>query len=361
MNFNARRVKEDAIGRWLEIFHALAPSLDKAIQLLGHHVPCPVHGGVDGFRLFPDAAQSGAGICNTCGPKTDGFALLAWVNGWSFSETVNAVGNYLSNYLLTKPSTTRVSPKPSQVIKLENGEDKLRDRKCWKAIHAVWNQSVMLNPKSVCDGVKTAIRYIKNRGLDVKTVLSYLDKKEISVIEDLPYWEVENDDGKLVQTLKGRFTSLVCQVRDPNGFVVTLHRTYLSKDGWKANVAKPKKLMCIASSKSINGAAIRLSPVKGEVLAVAEGVETALSVMTATGLPCWSVICANGLRSFVPPRGVKRVVIYADNDRSGVGVESAKTLARRLRDQGISCSIFMPRKTDSDWNDVLRSGGKIPG
>ena len=53
-------------GRWLDIFRAFAPALDDACLRVGRHVPCPVHGGKDGFRLFEDAAETGGGICNTC-------------------------------------------------------------------------------------------------------------------------------------------------------------------------------------------------------------------------------------------------------------------------------------------------------
>ena len=91
MSFDVNEVRLAAEGRWPEICAALAPQLVPAIERIGTHVPCPVHGGQDGFRLFKDFPKSGGGICNTCGPKPDGFDLLAWVNGWSFSTTVNAV------------------------------------------------------------------------------------------------------------------------------------------------------------------------------------------------------------------------------------------------------------------------------
>ena len=58
-------IKRAAMGRWKEIFLALAPQLQTAMEKAGHHVPCPVHGGVDGFRLFPQYEIKGDGICNT--------------------------------------------------------------------------------------------------------------------------------------------------------------------------------------------------------------------------------------------------------------------------------------------------------
>ena len=91
MSFDVNEVRTAAEGRWPEICAALAPQLAPALERIGTHVPCPVHGGQDGFRLFKDFPKSGGGICNTCGAKPDGFELISWVNGWSFSKTVNAV------------------------------------------------------------------------------------------------------------------------------------------------------------------------------------------------------------------------------------------------------------------------------
>jgi len=76
-HIEAREVRELAAGRWLDLLGALAPELTPALDRVGRHVPCPVHGGADGFRLFRDVKQTGGGICNTCGTFPDGFALLA--------------------------------------------------------------------------------------------------------------------------------------------------------------------------------------------------------------------------------------------------------------------------------------------
>jgi len=47
-------VRQLAAGRWLDIHELLAPALTLALRRPGRHVPCPVHGGTDGFRLFRD-------------------------------------------------------------------------------------------------------------------------------------------------------------------------------------------------------------------------------------------------------------------------------------------------------------------
>lgn len=49
---NIEEIRPLAKGHWDYIFSALAPQLSVAMEQPGKHVPCPVHGGKDGFRLF---------------------------------------------------------------------------------------------------------------------------------------------------------------------------------------------------------------------------------------------------------------------------------------------------------------------
>ena len=58
MSYQIHVVKEAAKGHWREIFGALAPQLNEAVDRAPNHVSCPVHGGTDGFRLFPQSDQN---------------------------------------------------------------------------------------------------------------------------------------------------------------------------------------------------------------------------------------------------------------------------------------------------------------
>lgn len=91
----ADEVKRAAAGRWGMILTRLSPQLGEALSRAPRHGQCPVHGGRDGFRLFRDVAETGGGVCATCGTKADGFALLMWANGWGFRETLEAVAEVL--------------------------------------------------------------------------------------------------------------------------------------------------------------------------------------------------------------------------------------------------------------------------
>jgi DNA primase len=79
------------------------------------------------------------------------------------------------------------------------------------------------------------------------------------------------------------FPAMVCAVQQPDGKIAGIHRTFLREDGaGKASLPAPKM-----SLGKIKGGAVRLAKVEAELI-VAEGVETALSVMQATGKPTWA-------------------------------------------------------------------------
>lgn len=69
-----------------------------------------------------------------------------------------------------------------------------------------------------------------------------------------------DEDGNEV----GKFPAIVCAIRDVEGNLVTLHRTYLTQNGKKAKVGNAKKMMPIPDGLDVNGAAIRLGePTEG--------------------------------------------------------------------------------------------------
>jgi putative DNA primase/helicase len=105
--YETQQVKEDACGRWERVLLTLAPPLKAALERKGKHVPCPVHGGRDGFRIFPDVAETGGGICNTCGSFANGFALLMWINGWEFGRAIREVAEQVGSRSNREPVRIR--------------------------------------------------------------------------------------------------------------------------------------------------------------------------------------------------------------------------------------------------------------
>lgn len=138
----------------------------------------------------------------------------------------------------------------------------------------------------------------------------------------------------------------------PSHEVVAVHRTFLAPDGsGKAEVSEPK-----LSYGPIRGAAIRLAPL-GEVLLIAEGIETTLSGLQETGIPAWASICASNLPNLrlpeLPIAG--EIIITADNDPAGMS--SARRAAVKWILEGRKVRIAVP-PDGLDLNDVLRGIGQ---
>tara|TARA_R110002049_G_scaffold309186_1_gene518214 strand:+ start:28035 stop:29096 length:1062 start_codon:yes stop_codon:yes gene_type:complete len=328
----AKDIKQQARGYWGAIATALAPQLKVAHEKLGRHVPCPIHGGTDGFRLFKDFNETGGGICNTCGEFSDGYALLQWLHGWNFPHTLKAVGEYL-NIQPIKPTNRKgnVTPKPKYTINLNY-------------------QHKITNTLNQCQRMNWPLaKYLKNRGLGN---LQGRVPRDILAINSLPYWEDIN--GTFMNL--GDYPAMIGVIRNLNGEVVSLHRTYLSEVGKKAPVSNSKKIMPPAVKGANSGSAIQLFE-PTEDLAITEGIETALAVHLSTGIPVWAAISSTMLEQVQIPETVKNVYIMADKDLSGTGLKAAVALAKRV---GLkhTTKIVVPDGTipedakSLDWLDV---------
>ncbi|WP_312016100.1 toprim domain-containing protein [Bradyrhizobium sp. JYMT SZCCT0428] len=85
---------------------------------------------------------------------------------------------------------------------------------------------------------------------------------------------------------------------------------------------------------------------------MAEGIETSLAAMQLFGIPVWSTLDAGGIEKFVPPAGIRQLIVFGDNDANGRGQRAAHTLAARLSGQ-IDVEVKIPDQPDTDWNDAL--------
>jgi putative DNA primase/helicase len=131
---------------------------------------------------------------------------------------------------------------------------------------------------------------------------------------------------------------------------VAVHCTYLRPDGSaKADTNTNKAIF-----GPVGGGAVRFgAPRIGEWLAVAEGIETALSVVMACTMPTWAALSAGGIKNLILPPEATHVVICADNDASGTGERNARDAAARWLTEGRRVRIAMPPQPDTDFNDLL--------
>lgn len=337
--FDIPALKEKVGDRWLDLLRDLAPELEEGANNLGDQVPCPVHGCTKKFRFFDDAEETGGGVCNSCGAKPDGIEVLQWVKGWSFPATLSAIETWLDENRdffedlwddeeedrppVTVPARhLRVvpAPNPEAVLYLENlmsraepGHERLR-------------------------------AYLRSRRLSVEP------PETLGYVEEEKYFDREA--GSL--TLPAMIGLFADADENPVGAL----RTCLDPDSaGKANVAKPKKFTPAVRKGALMGAAIRLYDA-GEVLCIAEGIETALAVFQATGTPTWAAGSANGVEKVIIPSSVQEVQIWCDNDSSETGQKAATKLAERLIQEGFRVKVLTPSAADTDWLDVLVEEGE---
>lgn len=132
------------------------------------------------------------------------------------------------------------------------------------------------------------------------------------------------------------------------------HYTFLTKQGPDASVSKAETEACKLTLGQLRYGGLWLTPLDriGADLAVAEGIETALSVMQLTGLPTVAALSAPGMRAFRWPPQIRTLWIAADND--SVGLDAARALLDRALRAGLDAHIKVPANGKNDFNDMLR-------
>ena len=340
-----------AEGSWKHVFEKLAPSLSPFQARPGLSGPCPKHGGKDGFRIFKKTARThSGGYCQTCGAKADGLALLMWVNNWSFNEAVAEVGTLfgVEDPNGRRPSGERVRLVPSPAVTPE--PQQVSNEWIRGKLREIWKGSIPLtDPRA-----EPARLYLRSRG-----ILAW-DRpgleRTVRFHPSLAYPKGEK---------KGfSYPAIITCLLDPEGEAVTVNRLYITEKGEKAPVDEPKLMFLIPSDRTLPGSAVITSR-PAEIVDVAEGLETALSVETAMDIPVWPMVNAYLLETFIPPVGTKYVRIWADKDRSGGGQRAALQLKKRLWEMGIRVQVKLPDmdipdgQKSVDWNDVLMARGRF--
>lgn len=130
------------------------------------------------------------------------------------------------------------------------------------------------------------------------------------------------------------------------GEAMSIHRTWITASG-KAEIDPPRMLL---GNHQKQGGVIRLWPDEYVThgLAVAEGIETALSLAHAYQ-PVWACIDAGNLAAMPVLAGVECLVIGADNDPAGLA--AAHTCAARWAAAG--ATVHITQQDANDLNDEL--------
>lgn len=222
------------------------------------------------------------------------------------------------------------APDPAEAARRRADQDR-RDAKRLQAAHDLFAAGVN------CEGTPAAT-YLEARGIH---------GMRFAKLRATLRFHPAAPHGASGQTLP----AMLAQIRGPKGEALGIHRTFLRPDGTGKAEVTPAKMMLGPSS----GGAVRFGP-DGRIIALAEGIETALSVSRASRLTTWATLSTSGLKGLVlPPLPVADVVIIAaDNDAAGVA--AAEYAKARFEAEGRAVSIIHPPRPGDDFNDMLRGG-----
>ena len=305
-----RDIKEATRGRWYGILSSLGIQVHES----GAHGPCPIcQAGVDRFR-WDNKRGDGGYFCNQCIKKSgDGFDLVMGCLNVDFKGAVEAIERIIGSADISKPQ-------PEKRISKE-------------LLRKIYTESKPLEYND------PASAYLRSRGLAVTS-------------NKLRYhpacYEPETHT---------KMRAMLATYSLAEGTAITLHRTFLSANGGgKADIKNPKKIL--PALKPMAGGAIRLFDLDGPVLCVAEGIESALAVYELTGKPTWSLVSATLMESFKPPREVKEVWVFGDNDVTWTGQKAAYTLANRLIVQNkLVVKVYIPQQPGDFLDDLIKRKG----
>ena len=302
-------LKAETVGRWEGIYSNLGIN----VRDDGKHSACPLCGPGNNKHRFrmDDKNGSGSWICTQCGAG-DGVSLVRKFFNLSFPETLEKINGVIGGCDVIKTETQAVDPKI--------------------ALNKLWSESVELK------GDDPVLKYLHSRGL-------VLRPQNVRFCQNC--YEPET---------KTEMPAMIARIQDSEGRPVSLHRTFLNGEG-KADIVNPKKLM--PGAGKVSGCAVRLFSLKDPmmlpgVLGIAEGIETALACAQLVKVVVWSCLSNTLLESFQPPPGVKKIIIYSDNDANYAGQKSAYVLANRLYNNDYIVDVEVPDMV-GDFNDVLQS------
>lgn len=298
-------------GRWKGILERFGVPVE---YLDGKHHPCPVCGGTDRFR-FDDQDGTGSWYCHQHAPKQAGYGLqlVQEVFRCSIPEALSQVAAIIDTVPLAPimPVKNKVDPRPM--------------------LNKLWFLSEHLT------GSDMVSLYLHSRGL-------VLAPRNIRYNRSC----YESDS-------KERMAALIARIQNADGKPIGLHRIYL-KDNRKAPMLMPKKTM--PAMESLRGSSIRLFSSQSKffetgVLGVAEGIETAIACSHYFQVATWACLTSTLMPSWLPPKQIRRVLVFGDNDPNYAGQEAAYKLGHLLHNRGFISRVLIPTET-GDWADVWK-------
>ena len=307
---------------------------------------CPFH--VERTPSFRVYQRDGHFHCFGCGAHGDAITFVMRMQGVSFIAAVEVAAG------CSPIGPPRGNASMARVAGTEPASQTL----AW--CRSIWRSA------SLASGTPVET-YMQTRGMTIPLPATLRFHPRLRHSETQAYWPV-----------------MVAPIQNLRGHLIGLHRTFLEASGLgKAPVVPAKKMAGHAW-----GGAIRLAPT-GEILAIAEGIETALSVMQACpSLPVWATgslgnLAGRGVNDgatqhhparpnvplpteepdhrhpgFMPPKLVRRLIILADGDGDPfIGSALIERARRRFERLGLQVTVAWPTP-GCDFNDLLVGKGR---
>ncbi len=312
---------------------------DVALKRRGreHWACCPFHS--EKTASFSVSEEKGFAHCFGCGWHGDAFDYVMERTGCDFPAALEDLAIRAG---LRPDRDGRVRPKVKPIARPSAEDLARRSDEVMRRASEIWRASQPV-------GGTLVETYLKSRGIDPAAIPGW-PLPTLRFHPGLDHW-VETRDGKKAWRFLGAFPAMIAFVTNPDKSFAGVHRTWLRADGGgKADVPSAKKML-----GDTYGGALRLCPAASE-LAVAEGIETALSIIAATGLPVWAALSEGNLGAALPPI-CRRVILCADND-----TKDKKTTAKRLENARAAhaargCTVSLCRPPEGmDFNDLLLRG-----
>jgi putative DNA primase/helicase len=295
-------LSERCKGRWESILPQLGIETSFLTRKNG---PCPFCAGKDRWR-FLDTDQHGTWVCTHCGGG-DGAELIKRRHNVEFAAAAKLIEGVLGE-------TTVQKPKPRRSAAVLRADMK-----------RAWDGAKPLTAGCI------AGRYLASRGV---------------VMAEYPR--------ALRFSTRWPSPAMIAQVIAPSGKAANVHRTFLRLDGsGKADIPKPKVMM---EGLTPVGSVVRLGKPNGK-LAIAEGIEDALSVTVMSGTVCWAALGTANLAAFKAPEGIEELEIWGNFDDNYAGQAALYACARDnfgRFDGRLKVTVRAPDRP-GDWNDQLRA------
>ncbi|MBC5767610.1 DUF7146 domain-containing protein [Ramlibacter albus] len=351
----ARRRKEEASrladGRWPAILSA-AGMPDQFFRK--SHGPCPFCGGKDRYRW--SEKYGGVWYCSHCTVDryADGWSMLMKHMGFRFFG--DAVDHVLEHFNGASGRRERAYPAASQTA-----DPKAQLERNINRMKAIWDAA---RPVTAGDPV--------DRYMQMRVPGMAIEHQMLRFHPALDYWAPPQEvDGKPV--LLGKFPAMVAKAFNVDGEFVQIHKTYLTPEGFKAEVPVVKKM-----ERGVGASAffVPMMAVTGDTLGICEGLETGWAAAMFRGIPVWPCLTGGSMAGFQLPESlldtVSRVVIFADNDeRKPVAAQGgtklrcagsfyAEQAAQRVRAQGKRVLIVKALRVGTDMANQWESRAAVP-